>query len=103
MISKVNKAKLGLFRSLEVLLKLNICILTKAEKVEFVINELERLYPNTPIPLNHRNKFELLIAVLLSAQCTDERVNKVTPLLFQKANNPFNMSKLTEKTIYKRT
>ena len=74
--------------------------MNKKQRSDFISNYLEQLYPNTPIPLNHRNKFELLIAVLLSAQCTDERVNKVTPLLFKKANNPFDMSKLTEKTIY---
>ena len=66
--------------------------MNKKQRSDFISNYLEQLYPNTPIPLNHRNKFELLIAVLLSAQCTDERVNKVTPLLFKKANNPFVMS-----------
>ena len=74
--------------------------MNKKQRSDFILNYLELLYPNTPIPLNHRNKFELLIAVLLSAQCTDERVNKVTPLLFKRANNPFDMSKLTEKVIY---
>ena len=74
--------------------------MNKKQRSDFISNYLELLYPNTPIPLNHRNKFELLIAVLLSAQCTDERVNKVTPLLFKRANNPFDMSKLTEKVIY---
>ena len=74
--------------------------MNKKQRSDFISNYLEQLYPNTPIPLNHRNKFELLIAVLLSAQCTDERVNKVTPHLFKKANNPFEMSKLAEKTIY---
>ena len=74
--------------------------MNKKQRSDFISNYLEQLYPNTPIPLNHRNKFELLIAVLLSAQCTDERVNKVTPLLFKKANNPFDMSKLKEETIY---
>ena len=57
----------------------------KAEKVNYVLNELERLYPKTPIPLDHTDTYTLLISVLLSAQCTDERVNKITPLLFAKA------------------
>ena len=74
--------------------------MNKKQRSDFISNYLEQLYPNTPIPLNHSNKFELLIAVLLSAQCTDERVNKVTPLLFKKASNPFDMSNLAEKTIY---
>ena len=56
--------------------------MTKSDKVNYVINELERLYPTTPIPLQHKDPYTLLIAVLLSAQCTDERVNKITPLLF---------------------
>lgn len=68
--------------------------MTKKEKAEYIINELERLYPETPIPLDHFNPYSLLIAVLLSAQCTDERVNKVTPALFKKAKNPFDMVKL---------
>ncbi|MDC3024235.1 endonuclease III [Alphaproteobacteria bacterium] len=74
--------------------------MNKKQRSDFISNYLEQLYPNTPIPLNHSNKFELLIAVLLSAQCTDERVNKVTPLLFKKASNPFDMSKLPKTTIY---
>lgn len=65
------------------------------EKVQFIIETLERLYPETPIPLNHRNDYELLIGVLLSAQCTDERVNKTTPALFEKAPTPHAMVKLT--------
>tara|TARA_R110002096_G_scaffold358732_2_gene551833 strand:- start:3730 stop:4365 length:636 start_codon:yes stop_codon:yes gene_type:complete len=64
----------------------------KPEKVSFVINKLEELYPETPIPLNHTDNFTLLIAVLLSAQCTDERVNQVTPALFELANSPERMS-----------
>ncbi len=75
--------------------------MNKKQRALFILNYLEKLYPNTPIPLKHNNKFELLVAVLLSAQCTDKRVNKVTPLLFKKANNPLKMSKLSEKTIYK--
>lgn len=71
----------------------------KTEKVDYIIKELERLYPETPIPLDHQDPYTLLIAVLLSAQCTDERVNKVTPFLFRKANNPFDMVKLSVKEI----
>lgn len=71
----------------------------KKEKAEFIINELERLYPTTPIPLDHKDSYSLLIAVLLSAQCTDERVNKVTPSLFKLADNPFDMAKLAVKDI----
>ena len=67
--------------------------MTKKEKAIYIINELERLYPETPVPLNHKDPFTLLIAVLLSAQCTDERVNKITPALFELADNPFDMSK----------
>ncbi len=69
--------------------------MTKKEKAAFIITSLERLYPTTPIPLDHKDPFTLLIAVLLSAQCTDERVNKITPLLFAKADNPFDMVKLS--------
>ena len=73
--------------------------MTKKEKVQFVIQELEKLYPKTPVPLNHNDPFTLLIAVLLSAQCTDERVNKITPTLFKKADNPFDMVKLSVEEI----
>ena len=73
--------------------------MNKSEKVQFVINELERLYPKTPIPLDHEDPYTLLIAVLLSAQCTDERVNKITPILFKKADNPFEMVKLKVEEI----
>ncbi|MGB1391828.1 MAG: endonuclease III domain-containing protein [Flavobacteriaceae bacterium] len=69
--------------------------MTKAEKVQFVINTLQKLYPEIPIPLDHKDPYTLLIAVLLSAQCTDVRVNKITPLLFAKADNPFDMIKMT--------
>lgn len=65
--------------------------MTKNEKVTFVINTLNKLYPETPIPLYHKDAYTLLIAVLLSAQCTDERVNQITPLLFAKADNPYDM------------
>ncbi len=73
--------------------------MTKTEKVEYVINELEKLYPETPVPLDHTNDYTLLVAVLLSAQCTDERVNKTTPELFGKADNPYDMVKLTVEEI----
>tara|TARA_B100001093_G_scaffold482824_1_gene514804 strand:+ start:368 stop:1015 length:648 start_codon:yes stop_codon:yes gene_type:complete len=73
--------------------------MTKAEKVSYVINELEKLYPKTPVPLTHKDTYTLLIAVLLSAQCTDERVNKITPLLFDKADNPYDMIKLSVEEI----
>ncbi len=64
-----------------------------------IANILEKLYPETPIPLNHNDNYTLLIAVLLSAQCTDERVNKITPILFAKADNPFDMVKLSVEEI----
>ena len=67
----------------------------KSEKVRFVIDKLEELYPKPPIPLNHKDPFTLLVAVLLSAQCTDVRVNKVTPQLFSLADNPMDMSKIS--------
>ena len=72
----------------------------KKEKVNFIIEQLNRLYPETPIPLAHNNNFELLIAVLLSAQCTDERVNQISPVLFQLANDPFLMKKISTEKIY---
>ncbi|MCB1230513.1 MAG: endonuclease III [Verrucomicrobiae bacterium] len=68
--------------------------MTKAERAAFVDRRLEELYPETPIPLDHRDAFTLLIAVLLSAQCTDERVNQVTPHLFAKADTPQVMAEL---------
>lgn len=64
---------------------------TKADKVRWIVNELEGLYPKTPVPLDHVDPYTLLVAVLLSAQCTDERVNKVTPALFELADNPADM------------
>ena len=73
----------------------------KADRVAFIHKKLNQIYPKIPVPLNHKNKFELLIAVLLSAQCTDERVNQVTPLLFKKANNAHQMKKIPLNTIYK--
>ncbi len=73
--------------------------MTKKEKVEYVISQLEKLYPETPVPLDHKDPYTLLIAVLLSAQCTDDRVNKITPSLFEKADNPFDMVKLDVEQI----
>ena len=73
--------------------------MTKKEKVEYVVQQLEKLYPETPVPLDHKDPYTLLIAVLLSAQCTDERVNKITPTLFEKADNPFDMVKLDVEQI----
>lgn len=73
--------------------------MTKQEKIQFVIDELGRLYPETPIPLDHKDPYTLLIAVLLSAQCTDLRVNQVTPDLFRLADTPFKMAKVTVEEI----
>lgn len=73
--------------------------MTKEKKVEFVIKTLNGLYPTIPVPLNHSDAYTLLIAVLLSAQCTDVRVNQITPLLFEKANNPYDMVKLSVEEI----
>ena len=68
---------------------------TKKERAEIVQYELDRLYPDPPIPLDHTDAYTLLIAVLLSAQCTDVRVNMVTPNLFKKASSPKEMIRLT--------
>ena len=73
--------------------------MTKKEKARFIIDELEKLYPEVPVPLNHHSPYTLLVAVLLSAQCTDERVNKITPHLFLRADNPFDMVKLEVEEI----
>ncbi len=73
--------------------------MTKKEKVQFVIDTLETLYPDPPIPLEHKDPYTLLIAVLLSAQSTDARVNLITPLLFKKADNPYDMVKLSIEEI----
>lgn len=73
--------------------------MTKKEKVQFVIDTLENLYPEVPIPLNHKDPYTLLIAVLLSAQCTDVRVNQITPKLFAVADNPYDMVKLSFEEI----
>ena len=69
--------------------------MNKQDKVHYVIETLEGLYPKTPIPLDHKDPYTLLIAVLLSAQCTDERVNKITPKLFKIADTPNKMIKLS--------
>ena len=71
----------------------------KKNKIKYLIKELETLFPEVPIPLNHKDSYSLLIAVLLSAQCTDERVNQITPRLFKKANNPYDMINLTVEEI----
>lgn len=70
-------------------------VVTKQERVNFVINKLEELYPNPQIPLDHTDAYTMLIAVLLSAQCTDKRVNQITPHLFERANTPKKMVKLS--------
>ncbi len=73
--------------------------MTKKEKAQYIIDSLERLYPETPVPLDHSDAYTLLIAVLLSAQCTDARVNIITPFLFAKANKPEDMVKLSVNEI----
>ena len=72
----------------------------KKQRAQFILDYLNKLYPETPVPLNHRNHFELLVAVLLSAQCTDERVNQVTPALFDLANNATDMQHIDVDKIY---
>ncbi len=59
--------------------------MNKKESIKFIIDELEKKYPKVPVPLDHKDPYTLLIAVLLSAQCTDVRVNKITPILFKQA------------------
>jgi endonuclease-3 len=73
--------------------------MTKSEKVAFIISELERLYPVVEVPLDHKDPYTLLVAVLLSAQCTDKRVNTITPILFKRADNPYDMVKLSVEEI----
>jgi endonuclease-3 len=75
--------------------------MTKVEKVQFIMTTLEKLYPETPIPLDHTDPYTLLIAVLLSAQCTDVRVNQVTPALFELARSPEEMAKQKIEEIQK--
>jgi len=72
----------------------------KKDRAAHILQRLNELYPETPVPLDHKNNFELLVAVLLSAQCTDIRVNQVTPALFLKADNPFDMQHVPIDTIY---
>ena len=74
--------------------------MNKSERINIISEILDEQYKETPVPLDHSDPFTLLIAVLLSAQCTDERVNKVTPLLFKKASDPEEMRKLSEIEIY---
>ena len=74
--------------------------MTRQERANYITSRLETLYPNVPVPLDHSSHYTLLIAVLLSAQCTDERVNKVTPVLFKKADTPSKMIKLSKEDIY---
>ena len=73
--------------------------MTKAEKIAFTISTLQELYPEIPVPLDHKDPYTLLVAVLLSAQCTDVRVNQITPLLFAKADNPYDMIKMSQEEI----
>ena len=81
------------------LIFVKIQLMTKQDKVEFVINTLNQMYPTIPVPLDHKDPYTLLIAVLMSAQCTDVRVNQITPLLFAKADNPYDMIKLSVEEI----
>ena len=73
--------------------------MNKSEKINFIINVLEDLFPKIEIPLDHKDPYTLLIAVLLSAQSTDAGVNKITPILFEKADNPYDMVKLSVEEI----
>lgn len=73
--------------------------MTKAEKAAYVVDTLEKLYPQVPIPLDHTDPYTLLIAVLLSAQSTDARVNTITPILFKRANTPYHMINLSVEEI----
>lgn len=75
--------------------------MTKKERAAIVMAELEKCYPSTPIPLDHHDPYTLLIAVLLSAQCTDKKVNEITPLLFSKADNPIDMIQMSVEQIRK--
>lgn len=73
--------------------------MTKKERADFIVETLNKLYPDPPIPLDHKDAYTLLIAVLLSAQCTDVRVNQVTPALFKLADNPYKMAKIPVEKI----
>ena len=72
----------------------------KKQRSEYILKTLEKYYPQVPVPLQHKNIYELLIAVLLSAQCTDERVNKVTPFLFAKASTALKMTQISFEDVY---
>ncbi|KUJ84314.1 endonuclease III [Microbulbifer flavimaris] len=73
--------------------------LLKQERVAYILQRLEELYPETPVPLDHKDPYTLLVAVLLSAQCTDERVNQVTPSLWELADNPADMARVPVEEI----
>lgn len=73
--------------------------MTKKEKAAFIVDALEKLYPKVEVPLDHKDPYTLLIAVLLSAQCTDVRVNQITPILFKRADNPYDMIKMSLEEI----
>ena len=73
--------------------------MNKKNKVKYLIKELDNLFPEVPVPLDHKDPYTLLIAVLLSAQCTDERVNQITPKLFKRADNPYDMINLSVEEI----
>ena len=73
--------------------------MNKQERAKFIIETLKKIYPSIPIPLDHKDPYTLLVAVLLSAQCTDIRVNQITPLLFEKADNPYDMIKMSVEEI----
>lgn len=73
--------------------------MNKKQKAKYIIDELEKLYPTVPVPLDHTDSYTLLIAVLLSAQCTDIRVNQITPTLFKKASSPQEMIQLSIEEI----
>ena len=73
--------------------------MNKRDKILFIINTLESIYPKPEIPLYHKDPYTLLIAVLLSAQCTDKRVNQITPILFSFADNPYDMVNLSVNKI----
>ena len=75
--------------------------MNKSERAIAVKKILDKTYPKTPVPLHHKDNFSLLVAVLLSAQCTDERVNEITPKLFSVASDPASMSKVSVNKIYK--
>jgi endonuclease-3 len=76
-----------------------VSVVTKSERVELIMGRLEELYPETPIPLDHTDAYTLLVAVLLSAQCTDVRVNQVTPALFELASTPEAMARVPVEEI----